>query len=130
MTRIRGCVKLYLHCFFQDKPTSIKMAVIDIVLGFFKVVTFVYDIVTFPIYGMTQQSWKERSKQNLGPVSISKHSFLEQRQYKSDSILSKIITILKLARFFTTYTVREKERQLQNWNYFLLNVVVLIFYLL
>ena len=45
------------------------MAVIDIVLGFFKVVTFVYDIVTFPIYGMTQQSWKDRTKQNLGEVS-------------------------------------------------------------
>ena len=45
------------------------MAVIDVVLGFFKVVTFVYDIVTFPIYGLTQQSWKDRTKQNLGQVS-------------------------------------------------------------
>ncbi len=47
------------------------MAVIDIVLGFFKVVTIVYDIVTFPIYGIAQQSWRSRSKQNLGSVRIS-----------------------------------------------------------
>ena len=46
------------------------MAVIDLVLGLLKVVTIVYDIVTFPIYGITQQSWKERTKQNLGAVSI------------------------------------------------------------
>ena len=45
------------------------MAVIDLVLGLLKVVTIVYDIVTFPIYGITQQSWKERTKQNLGAVS-------------------------------------------------------------
>ena len=45
------------------------MAVIDLGLGIFKGVTFVYDIVTFPIYGMTQPTWKDRTKQNLGPVS-------------------------------------------------------------
>jgi len=44
------------------------MAVIDLVLGIFKVVTFVYDIVTFPIYGMTSVNWKERTRQNLGNV--------------------------------------------------------------
>ena len=54
----------------QDKRSDKKMAVIDVVLGFFKVVTFVYDIVTFPIYGLTQQSWKDRTKQNLGQVSL------------------------------------------------------------
>ena len=46
------------------------MAVIDLVLGIFKVVTFVYDIVTFPIYGMTSVNWKERTRQNLGNVSF------------------------------------------------------------
>ena len=50
-------------------------------------------------------------------VDIS-HLELEQRQYKNDSILSKIIPILKLARFYTNYTGREKVRQIQNWNYF------------
>ena len=55
--------------FFQEKPSSGNMAVIDLVLGIFKVVTFVYDIVTFPIYGMTSVNWKERTRQNLGNVS-------------------------------------------------------------
>ena len=55
--------------FFQEKSSKTNMAVIDLVLGIFKVVTFVYDIVTFPIYGMTQPTWKDRTKQNLGPVS-------------------------------------------------------------
>ena len=35
--------------------------------------------------------------------------FLEPRQYKNDSIQSKIIPTLKLPRFFTTYTVWEKS---------------------
>lgn len=52
----------------QKNSSDPKMAVIDLVLGFFKVVTFVYDIVTFPIYGITQQTWSNRTKQNLGPV--------------------------------------------------------------
>ena len=43
---------------------------------------------------------------------------LEPRQYKTDSIQSKIIPTLKLPRFFNTYTVKEKVRQFQNWNYF------------
>ena len=60
------------------------MAVIDLVLGFLKVVTIVYDIVTFPIYGITQQSWKDRTKQNLGHVSKNvKDSLMERAAYKS-----------------------------------------------
>ena len=55
--------------FFQEKPSRGNMAVIDLVLGIFKVVTFVYDIVTFPIYGMTLVNWTERTRQNLGNVS-------------------------------------------------------------
>ena len=55
---------------------------------------------------------------------------LEQKQNKNDSIQSKIIPTLKLPRFFTTYMVREKARQFQNWNYFWLNGVVLILFLL
>ena len=43
---------------------------------------------------------------------------LELRQFKNDSIQSKIIPILKLPRFFTTYTARGKGRQIQNWNHF------------
>ena len=58
------------------------------------------------------------------------HFKIEPRKYKNDSIQSKIIPTLKLPRFFTTYTVRWKERQFQNWNYFWLNGVVLILYLL
>ena len=59
------------------------MAVIDLVLGFLKVVTIVYDIVTFPIYGITQQSWKDRTKQNLGPVSKNvKDSIMDRVAYE------------------------------------------------
>ena len=68
---LKNCQKLKFIIFhLQDKRSDRKMAVIDVVLGFFKVVTFVYDIVTFPIYGITQQSWKDRTKQNLGQVSF------------------------------------------------------------
>ena len=38
---------------------------------------------------------------------------LEQRQYKNDSIQSKLIPILKLPRFFSG---DEKARQFQSWN--------------
>ena len=43
---------------------------------------------------------------------------LEQRQYKNDSIQSKIVPILKLARFIPHCLGGEKERQFQSWNYF------------
>ena len=39
---------------------------------------------------------------------------LEPRQYKNDSIQSKIIPILKLARFFPHCLGGEKERQFQS----------------
>ena len=55
---------------------------------------------------------------------------LEQRQNKNDSIQSKMIPILKLPLFFTTYTARGKGRQIKNWNHFWLNGVVLILSLL
>ena len=48
----------------------------------------------------------------------------EQRQYKSDSIQSKIIPVLKLARFFPHCIGCEKERQFQRWNYFWLNGIM------
>ena len=51
---------------------------------------------------------------------------IELRQCKNNSIQTKIIPTLKLPRIFTTYMVREKGRQFQNWNYFWLNGVVLI----
>ena len=41
-------------------------------------------------------------------------SLLELRQYKSDSIQSKKIPILKLPLFLITYTAREKARQFRN----------------
>jgi hypothetical protein len=47
-----------------------RRTLIDIVFGVLRCVVFIYDIVTFPVYSITQQSWKERSKQNLGDVSI------------------------------------------------------------
>ena len=55
---------------------------------------------------------------------------LELRQCNNDSIQSKNIPVLKLARFFPRRIGDEKERQFQNWNYFWLNGVVLILFLL
>ena len=46
------------------------MAIVDVVLNVFRVVLFVYDVVTFPIYAITQQKWKDRTKQDLGKVNI------------------------------------------------------------
>ena len=43
---------------------------------------------------------------------------IEQRQYKNDSIQSKIIPVLKLLRFFPYRLGGEKARQFQNWNFF------------
>ena len=45
------------------------MAILDVVLGVFRVVVFVYDVLTFPIYALAQQKWKDRTKQDLGTVS-------------------------------------------------------------
>ena len=45
------------------------MALIDFVFGVIRCVVFIYDIVTYPVYSITQQSWKDRTKQNLGNVS-------------------------------------------------------------
>ena len=42
---------------------------------------------------------------------------LEQRQYKIDSIKSKIIPVLKLPCFFSHRKGGEKARQFQYWNF-------------
>ena len=42
-------------------------------------------------------------------------AFLELRQYKDNSIQSKIIPILKLPRFLPRCVSDEKERQFQDW---------------
>ena len=52
-----------------DSGSSSKMAILDVVLGVFRVVVFVYDVITFPIYALAQQKWKDRTKQDLGKVS-------------------------------------------------------------
>ena len=44
-------------------------------------------------------------------VGVGSSMRLEQRQYKNDLIQSKIIPILKLARFFSHCIGGEKERQ-------------------
>ena len=44
------------------------MAVIDVFLTVVKAVVIVYDVVTFPVYYMLQQSWQEKTKQKLGMV--------------------------------------------------------------
>ena len=47
------------------------MAIFDLILGVARVVVFVYDVVTFPVYFITQESWKNKSKQNLGEVVVT-----------------------------------------------------------
>ena len=47
-------------------------------------------------------------------VIFSEILLLELRQYKNDTIQSKVIPTLILPRFFTTFTAREKARRLQN----------------
>ena len=85
------------------------------------------------------QKWQGVGGLNSGRVIVNKHRLfspllqycrkieilLEQRQYKNDSIQSKITPILKLARFFPHCIGGEKERQFQSWNYFRLNGVLL-----
>ena len=51
------------------------------------------------------------------PIKATNYQ-LEQRQYKNYSIKSKIIPILKLARFFPHCLDGETERQFQSWNHF------------
>ena len=52
-----------------ENSHPVKMAILDIVLNVFGVFVFVYDVITFPIYALIQQAWKERTKQNLGKVN-------------------------------------------------------------
>ena len=56
-----------------ESGSSGKMAILDVVLGVFRVVVFVYDVITFPIYALAQQKWKDRTKQDLGKVSQFSH---------------------------------------------------------
>ena len=41
---------------------------LDVLLKLLKVVVFLFDVITFPIYKLLQQPWKERTKQNHGKV--------------------------------------------------------------
>ena len=50
--------------------------------------------------------------------ALPKRLCLEQRQYKNDSIQSKLIPILKLPPFSPRRIGGKKARQFQNWNYF------------
>ena len=90
------------------------MAVIDLVLGFLKVVTIVYDIVTFPIYGITQQSWKDRTKQNLGPVSWKhgKDSIIDSAYYSKFSRCRWIMS-LKAIKPLRTSGTRDQARSIK-----------------
>ena len=54
------------------------------------------------------------------------HRSLELRQYKNDTIHSKINPVLNLPRFFPRRIGDEKEWQFQNLNFFRLNGVDLI----
>ncbi len=57
---------MYPERFFS--APSAKMVLLDLLFTVIQCVVFLYDVVTFPVYSATRQSWKERTKQNLGPV--------------------------------------------------------------
>ena len=42
---------------------------LDVLLKLVRALVFLFDIITFPIYKLLQQPWKERTKQNHGKVS-------------------------------------------------------------
>lgn len=68
---------------------------VDIVFRVMRCVVFIYDIVTFPMYSITQQSWKDRTKQNLGPSKcVTKtRSSVSYRRDKGDSPIYQEIII-------------------------------------
>ena len=43
---------------------------VDVALYLLRVFVFLFDIITFPIYKLLQQPWKERTKQNHGKVLV------------------------------------------------------------
>ena len=88
-------------------------------------IIFLLYFVSIAMKGILENSNLTRNK-----IIFDSKYMLELRQYKNDSIQSEIIPRLKLPHFFSTYTVRGKERQFQNWNYFWQNGVVLILSLL
>ena len=43
---------------------------VDVALYLLRFFVFLFDIITFPIYKLLQQPWKERTKQNHGKVLV------------------------------------------------------------
>ena len=68
-----------------------------------------------PIWVLIKQS--EAGKFMLYNVHKGTLDTLEQRKDKNDSILTKIIPVLKLPRFFPRCIGGKKERQFQKWNF-------------
>ena len=58
------------------------MGLLDVFLGVVRCVFFLYDVVSYPVYFAIQQTWKDKTKQNLGTVSLipSKITILFQLQ--------------------------------------------------
>ena len=68
---------------------------LDVLLKLLKVVVFLFDVITFPIYKLLQQPWKERTKQNHGKVFSNLTDFwgnVEQSiSYKTSIKISNLI---------------------------------------
>jgi len=51
-----------------------RMGLLDVFLGVVRCVFFLYDVVSYPVYFAIQQTWKDKTKQNLGTIRCTKES--------------------------------------------------------
>ena len=67
---------------------------VDVALYLLRVFVFLFDMITFPIYKLLQQPWKERTKQNHGKVYLLFILF----KFK-DSIFIKLFVVAIVNKF-------------------------------
>ena len=75
-------------------------------------------MVCWKITKSTLLKQSSNCKREMALWYISSLENLEPRQYKNDSIQSKIFPVLKLPHLFSRRVGDEKERQFQNWIFF------------
>ena len=89
----------------DEKGHPGKMAIVDVVLNVFRAVLFLYDVVTFPIYAIAQQKWKDRTKQDLGKVSLMIYFLIRFILIK----IKTLITIVLNYKFFFRLKMLPKQ---------------------
>ena len=91
----------------DEKGHPGKMAIVDVVLNVFRAVLFLYDVVTFPIYAIAQQKWKDRTKQDLGKVSLMIYFLIRFILIKINT--ATLITIVLNYKFFFRLKMLPKQ---------------------